>query len=73
MSKKIQRPSEQFLYLGRHVNKDYFRAFVYNENGEQKLANSYDEFEALMASGIWLAEKPQVSSNRRKHKDDTNS
>lgn len=55
----------QFQYLGRWVNKDQFRAFVYNEKGEEKLADSYHEFQTLTTSGIWFAEKPKQKSNKQ--------
>ena len=65
----ITNPKEgQFQYLGRWINKENFRAFVYNEKCEQKLANSYQEFESLTASGIWFASKPDASP-KRKQKD----
>jgi hypothetical protein len=44
-------------YLGRIVSKKNFRAFIYGENGVSKLVNSWDEFEAHMATGIWFALK----------------
>lgn len=44
----------QFQYLGRWVNKDQFRAFVYNAKGEQTLADNYSEYEKLTNSGIWF-------------------
>jgi hypothetical protein len=56
----------QFLYQDRWVNKDNFRAFVYDKNGNQKLANSYKEFELLTQNGIWFSVKPV-----RKSKDDS--
>lgn len=49
----------QFQYLGRWVNKDQFRAYVYNDKGEQKLADSYHEFQTLTTSGLWFAERPE--------------
>lgn len=58
---------KQFVYLGRWVSKEHFRAYVY-KGTEQKLANSHSEFESLIASGLWLAEKPDVSSKQRKQK-----
>lgn len=61
--------SDQFQYLGRWVNKQFFRAFVYNEKGEQKLADSFNEFESLTASGLWFASKPDASQGKRKQKD----
>lgn len=50
----------QFQYLERWVNKEYFRAFVYDDKGVEKLANSYAEFESLTGSGIWFASKPNA-------------
>lgn len=49
----------QFLYLGRWVDKKHFRVFVYNDKGEQKLAESFNDYESLIASGIWFATKPE--------------
>jgi hypothetical protein len=60
----------QFQYQGRWVNKDQFRAFVYDKKGKEKLANSYAEFIALTNSGIWFEDR-QKASNARKQKDDT--
>ncbi|CAB4133971.1 hypothetical protein UFOVP265_58 [uncultured Caudovirales phage] len=69
-SKKRTSTVEQFQYLGRWVDKSYFRAFVYDKNGQQKLANNYNEFESLTDSGIWFASKPEPeASNGRKRKD----
>ncbi len=49
----------QFLYLGRYVDKAHFRTFVFNESG-QKLANSYEEFEKLISSGLWFISKEEL-------------
>ncbi len=46
----------QFEYLGRWVDKKHFRAFVYNQI-ENKLAASYEEYERLIASGLWFPTK----------------
>lgn len=45
----------QVNYLGRIVDKEHFRAFIYGTQGEQKLVESWDAFEAAMQSGIWFA------------------
>lgn len=58
MIKKDDVPN-QVLYLNRWVDKDHFRAYVYNETGK-KLANTYEEFECLIASGLWAVEKSKV-------------
>lgn len=44
-------------YLGRLVDKLTFRAFVYDVNDNQKLAKSWNEFQSLVAGGLWFAEK----------------
>lgn len=63
--------SGQFIYLGRWVDKDTFRAFVYSKKGEEKLATSYKDFQDLISSGLWFAEKqdPVVDPKIRKQKD----
>ena len=43
----------QVLYMDRWVDKAHFRAFVYNTK-EQRIANSYNEYENLLASGLWF-------------------
>jgi hypothetical protein len=43
------------IYLGRIIDKKHFRTFVYGSNGEKKLIESWDAFEAAMQSGIWFA------------------
>lgn len=50
----------QFFYLGRWVDKKHFRVFVYNDKNETKLVNSFNEYESLIASGLWFAEKPEI-------------
>lgn len=45
------------IYLGRIVDKKNFRVFIYGVNGEKKLVESWDEFEAAMQSGIWFSSK----------------
>lgn len=53
--KKLRNVNQtQFLYLNRWVDKEHFRAFVYDAKGDQKLAGSYDEFNKLIDSGLWF-------------------
>jgi len=56
---------QQVMYLGRWVGKEHFRAFVYREN-EQKLAESYEEFESLLATGTWFDSKENIKSDSQK-------
>jgi hypothetical protein len=48
------------LYNGRYVDKHTFRAFVYNKDGEEKLANSHDEYKGLVSSGIWFSTRSEA-------------
>ena len=48
---------EHVLYQGRMIPKDTFRAFVYNPEGEQCLARSWTEFQQLLESCAWFADK----------------
>lgn len=61
----------QVLYLGRWVDKKSFRTFVFDKKGEQKLAESYKEYEDLIATGLWFSEKknPMDDPKARKQKD----
>ena len=43
------------IYLGRIVDKKNFRTFVYSPDGRSKLAESWQEFESDMQSGLWFA------------------
>lgn len=72
--KNIKDPhAGQFQYLDRWVNKNTFRAWVYNKDGQEKLADSYNEFQELTSSGIWFAKRIQeesvVTPKTRKPKD----
>ena len=58
----------QVKFLGRYIPKEHFRAFVYNKNNEQKLVDSWDEFEEAMSEGIWFAEKQKVVTKSRTRK-----
>lgn len=53
---------EPAIYRGRIVDKKHFRAFVYNASSESKLVESWDAFEAAMASGVWFATRKDASS-----------
>lgn len=52
------------IYLGRIVEKKNFRAFIYGPNGEQRLAESWEEFEANMQSGIWFATREDAVASK---------
>jgi hypothetical protein len=48
------------IYLGRIVDKTNFRVFIYGANGEKKLVESWDDFEASMQSGIWFTTADEI-------------
>lgn len=43
------------IYLGRIVEKKNFRTFVYGADGQKKLVESWDAYEAAMQSGLWFS------------------
>ncbi len=52
--------SPQVMYQGRWVNREHFRAFVYNAD-QKKLANSYQEYSELIESKLWFSTREEVS------------
>jgi len=48
------------LYLGRVINPDYFRVFIYDAEGVQKLVNSWNEYQEHMQTGLWFAELKDI-------------
>ena len=63
----------QVQYMGRWVDRDSFRVFVYSKDGK-KLAKNYQEYEGLIASGNWYDSKeniPKVKDHDRKIKNGT--
>jgi hypothetical protein len=49
------------LYNGQVVSKANFRAYIYSPDGNQKLVNSWDEFETNMQTGLWFAKKEEAN------------
>lgn len=43
------------IYNGRVIDKKHFRAFIYSPDGQKRLAESWDEFEANVQTGCWFA------------------
>lgn len=54
------KPVLNVTYLGRAVPKNPFRVYVYGANNTLKLANSWEEFEKLLLTGLWFATKEAV-------------
>lgn len=61
MSKYLKiADNSEVLYEGRWINKIHFRVFVYNEQGEKKLASSYEQYASLIESGEWFSSKEDI-------------
>jgi hypothetical protein len=63
MNQEKSSKPQQVFYINRWVDKQNFRVFVYNEAG-QRLANSYEEYEKLIMSGLWFSEKDKLSPKK---------
>lgn len=64
MNQEKPKRVSQVFYNGRWVDKEFFRAFVYNTT-EQKLAQSYKEYEALIATGLWFDNKTMAAEAKK--------
>jgi hypothetical protein len=62
---KTAQSMGQVSYMGRWVDRMHFRAFVYSST-EQKVAESYEEFEKLISSGIWFITKADAEKANSK-------
>lgn len=75
VQKEKKSHEDQVFYEGKWVDRKFFRTFVFNLKDEMRLANSYEEYERLIASGLWFSEKsvpvviPIVPQGKRKTKD----
>jgi hypothetical protein len=53
------------MYDGRVVPVEGFRVFVYGPDDTQKLANSWKEYQELIASGLWFSHKDKVVTAKK--------
>lgn len=53
---------DDVCFQGRTVPAETFRAWMYNTNGERKMANSYEEYAVLSSTGLWFDTKEQASN-----------
>ncbi len=49
-------------YLGRTVQKEGFRVFVYAKNDKRKLVNSWDEFIRHVETGEWFSSPEELQA-----------
>lgn len=58
-------------FKGRMVDKNQFRAFIFNSKGERHLAETYDEYIEMVSSGLWfdsLIEAQKIKPKKRRVK-----
>ena len=55
------------FYNNKHIDKDHFRVFVYDKDNKTKLANSYDEYLELTATGLWFDQKATITIDKPKY------
>lgn len=61
--------TDEVIYNGKRIFKHQFRAFIYGVEGQSKLVNSWDEYEANLSSGVWFASIdaiPKAKPQRKK-------
>jgi hypothetical protein len=59
---------ELVMYLGRAVPKRGFRAFIFNSDGQTKIAEGWDEFEIFTHSDNWFATKEEAEAPKKPRK-----
>jgi hypothetical protein len=64
---KTVKGKEQVFYNNKFVDKDTFCAFVYSKT-KQKLAKTHQEFEKLIATGLWFIDKAAVDADEKSKK-----
>ncbi len=57
---------KQVVYQGRAIATDGFRTFIYSTDGFKKLVNSWDEYEAHIAMGIWFSSIDEANEFNKK-------
>lgn len=48
------------IYMGKIVQKEHFRTFIYSPEGTQRLVESWDEYTQCMETGVWFATKQEA-------------
>ena len=51
---------EYIKYRGMPFPKKHFRTTVYGANKARKVANSWEEYQDLVATGLWFDDKRKV-------------
>ncbi len=62
---RVEEQEEMVMYLGRSIPKEGFRAFIYSSDGQQKIAENWEEFEIFTSSDNWFATKEQAEAIKK--------
>lgn len=60
--------NDYVTYLGRTVLRENFRTYVYGQDSQKKLVNSWNQFQEAIGSGLWHAEKQLPLKPRKKER-----
>lgn len=64
----VDEKIELVTYLGRSVPRNGFRAYIFSNDGRQKIAESFDEFDLLTHSDEWFATKEEAEALKKPRK-----
>ncbi len=69
----MQEAENEVVYNGQRILKHQFRAFIYGHEGQKKLVNSWDEFEAHLSTSLWFKshEDSIPTPTKKKHSKDS--
>lgn len=65
----VQEQQEMVTYLGRAIPKAGFRAYIYSNDGKEKLVENWEEFDLYTHTDTWFATKEEAlqKPNKKKH------
>lgn len=52
--------SDVVIYQGRPISTHGFRVFIYGPMNQQKIVNSWKDYQAHIATGLWFSKKEDV-------------
>ena len=64
----VEEHQEMVNYLGRAVPKSGFRAYIYSNDGKEKLVESWEEFDLYTHTDSWYATKEEAEAIKKPRK-----
>lgn len=65
---QINDKEDLVMYLDRKVPRKNFRAYVYSRDGQEKIAESYEEYELCISGDKWFSTKEETQEESEKDK-----